>query len=208
LGLTRFLSSSLHSIKVLCSLTTPQHSTPILTSPTPPLPSESEDEVRVVKSKKDSAWDSMKDGIARIKNARRNTDWPLIQDEFAAVNKMIEKSKMLIITNGFPLFYIKMVAELEDHVQLAVKNKVAVAALKPAVSRALKQMKLQIKKHNDNYREQIADFRENPEKYGEDEAEEESDSSSSDSDEDRYTEMKRLRRYCLSLCIRIRFRYV
>jgi hypothetical protein len=140
--------------------------------------------VRVVKSKKDSAWDSMKEGIARIKNARRNTDWPLIQDEFAAVNKMIEKSKMLIITNGFPLFYIKMVAELEDHVQLAVKNKAAVAALKPAVSRALKQMKLQIKKHNDQYREQIADFRENPEKYGEDEAEEESEDSSSDSDED------------------------
>ena len=60
---------------------------------------------------------------SHTRNARKNNDWPLIQDEFGAVNKMIEKSKMLILTNGFPNFYIKMLAEVEEHVQTASKDR-------------------------------------------------------------------------------------
>lgn len=145
--------------------------------------------MRVVKSQKDRAWDSMRDGVGRIKNARKTSDWSVIQDEFASVNKMIEKSKMLILKDGLPNFYIRMLAEVEDHVQLALKDKEAIKKMKAVVSRALNQMKLQVRKHNDTYKTEIADFRANPEKYAE--ADEESsaeessdDSSDDDSDED------------------------
>jgi translation initiation factor 3 subunit C len=140
---------------------------------------DSEDEVRVVKSQKDRKWDSMREGIVRIRNARKNNDWPLIQDEFAAVNKMIEKSKMVILQSGLPNFYVKMLVEVEEHVQAALKDKDAIKKMKPVVSRALNQMKLQVRKHNENYKTEIADCRANPEKYVE--AVEESDDSSSDS---------------------------
>ena len=146
--------------------------------------SDSEDEVRVVKSQKDRKWDSIQEGIVRIRNARKNSDWPLIQDEFANVNKMIEKSKMLILQSGLPPFYVKMLMEVEDHVQLALKDKDAIKKMKPVVSRALNQMKLQVRKHNENYKEGIADCRANPDKYLEVEEEESSSSSESDSDSD------------------------
>lgn len=147
--------------------------------------SESEDEVRVVKSQKDRKWDSMKEGIAKIRNAKKNNDWSLIQDEFANVNKMVEKSKMLIIQSGLPNFYVKMLVEVEDHVQAALKDKEAMKKMKPVVTRALNQMKLQVRKHNENYKEQIADCRANPDKYQEIEEEsssEEDEESSSESD--------------------------
>eukprot|EP01031_Cornospumella_fuschlensis_P004833 gene4833-6047_t len=125
--------------------------------------SESEDEVRVVKSQKDKAWEGLREGITKIRNARRNGDWPLLQDEFAKVNKMIETSKQLIIThNGVPGFYIKMLMEVEDSLAAALKDKEGLKKLKPVVTRALNQMKLQVKKHNDGYKEQIADCRANP----------------------------------------------
>lgn len=108
----------------------------------------------------------------------------MIQDEFASVNKMIEKSKMLILQSGLPPFYVKMLAEVEDHVQLALKDKESIKKMKPVVSRALNQMKLQIRKHNENYKTEIADCRANPEKFQEVEsdADSSSDDSSSDSD--------------------------
>ncbi|RYG97870.1 hypothetical protein EON65_52225, partial [archaeon] len=124
----------------------------------------------MVKSQKDKAWEGLREGITKIRNARRNGDWPLLQDEFGNVNKMIEKSKLLIAThNGVPGFYIKMLVEVEDAVQAALKDKEGLKKLKPVVTKALNQMKLQVKKHNDAYKEQIADCRANPTKYEEEE---------------------------------------
>eukprot|EP01034_Spumella_vulgaris_P021628 gene21628-27667_t len=79
-----------------------------------------------------------------------------------------------------------MLAELEDHVQLALKDKETIKKMKAVVSRALNQMKLQVRKHNETYKTEIADFRANPEKYAEADEESDSDESSSDnsSDED------------------------
>lgn len=85
--------------------------------------SESDDEVRVVRSQKDRAFEYIHDAINRVKNARRNEDWSLIQDEFGNVNKLIEKSKMLIMQHGMPPAYIKMLMELEDHVTASLKDK-------------------------------------------------------------------------------------
>ena len=146
--------------------------------------SESDDEVRVVRSQKDKAWDSMLDGITKIKNAKKMNDWSAIQDEFEAVNKMIEKSKMLIAKNGIPKFYIKMLADVEDHVNNSLKDKETYGKMKPLMKKALDRMKLTVKKHNKQYEEQINDFRQHPEKYEEAEVEEEEDDDDDESDDD------------------------
>lgn len=123
--------------------------------------------MRVVKSQKDRAWDSMREGIARIKNAKKTNDWSLIQDEFDRVNKMIEKSKMLILKNGLPGFYIRMLAELEDYLGETLQDKEGVKRMKPTVKKALDRMKLSLKKHNKGFEKEIADFRAQPDKYTE-----------------------------------------
>lgn len=152
----------------------------------------SEDEVRVVKSAKDKTWESLQDGITKLKNARRNGDWGAVQDQFNNVNKIIEKSKTLIQKNGgTPGFYIRMLAELEDSIQAALQDKEGFKKLKPIMQRSLNQLKLQVKKYNnENFKAEIADFRVNPDKYQDKEEsdessdEEEDDESDSDSDSD------------------------
>lgn len=121
----------------------------------------------MARSHKDRAWDSMRDSITKIKNARRNADWPQVQDEFANVNKQIEKSKMLILQSGFPNFYIKMLMELEENVATAAKDKETIKKMKPVVSRALNQLKLQVRKHNEQYREKIDECKKDPSKFDE-----------------------------------------
>ena len=144
---------------------------------------DSEDEKRVVKSQKDRAWDTMQESILRIKNARKTNDWSVIQDEFEEVNRMVDKSKMLVTKNGLPKFYVKMLADVEDHLWATLKDKDLMNSVKPAIGRAINRMKLTIKKHNKNYEEQIADYRAHPEKY-EDDDEEEDDDDDDDSDDD------------------------
>ena len=139
-----------------------------------------------MKSGKDRAWDTMLEGIVRIRNAKKTNDWSVIQDEFDEVNRLVEKSKMLITQNGIPKFYIKMIAEVEEHLWATMKDKELMKNVKPVIGRAINRMKLTIKKHNKNYEEQIADYRANPEKYEEDVVAKDDDSSDDgdDSDED------------------------
>ena len=145
--------------------------------------SDSEDEKRVVKSQKDRAWDTMRESIVRIKNARKTNDWSVIQDEFDDVNKMVEKSKMLVMKNGLPKFYVKMLADVEDHLWATLKDKEVMNSVKPAIGRAINRMKLTIKKHNKNYEVQIADYRANPDKYEEDDEDGDADDDDDDSDD-------------------------
>ncbi len=123
--------------------------------------------MREVKSQKDRTWDGILESVVKLRSAQKNNDWSIIQDEFNNVNRQIERSRMLIATHGIPLFYIKMLAEIEDHVIAALKDKETVKKLKPGPARALNQLKLQVRKHNDNYRSEIADFRADPSKYEE-----------------------------------------
>lgn len=144
---------------------------------------DSEDEKRVVKSAHDKAWDSMRERNVKIYNSIKTNDWSAIQDEFEAVNKMVEKSKMLIIKEGLPKFYIKMLADLEDHLGVTLKDKELQKKMKPVVTKALNRMKLSLRKHNKTYEIQINDFRSNPDNYVEEE-QSESDDDDDDSDED------------------------
>lgn len=140
--------------------------------------SESEDEVRVVKSQKDKAWDSMRDAIGRIRSAMKINDWNIIFDEFKVANKLIEKAKMLILKDGIPKFYIKMLGDLEDFLVAALKDKDGIKKMKSSVAKSFNNMKLTLRKHNKTYEADIAAYRANPQDY------EEADSSEDESSED------------------------
>ena len=119
-----------------------------------------------------------------MKNARKNSDWAVIHDEFDEVNKVIVKAKMIIMTNGLPKFYVRMLGELEDQVNLISKDKELLKKMKPVTERAFNRLKLAVKKHNKAYETEIADFRANPDKYAAEEAEEDDSSSESESDDE------------------------
>lgn len=148
--------------------------------------SESEDEVREVKSHKDKAWDDMVVTIKKMKMAMKIDDWSSILDEFKALNKIVEKSKMLIIKNGLPSFYIRMLYDIETLVAETLKDKPKVKGFKAMVSKSFNTMKLTVRKHNKNYEDQLNDLKANPSKYpGADESSsDESSDSSSDDDSD------------------------
>jgi len=151
--------------------------------------SDSEDEVRVVKSAKEKAWDSMKETVAKIKNHMKINDWNGIQTNFEDVNKQIEKAKTLLVADGPPPFYIRLLAELEDFLAETLKDKDAQKKMNGPNARSLNRMKLLVRKHNKSYEEAIAAYRENPtievetEKHRHNKAESDSDSSSESSSE-------------------------
>jgi translation initiation factor 3 subunit C len=134
----------------------------------------------VVRSTTDRVWAHLQEIVLRLRNALKNGDWPLVQDEFDAVNKKMDKSKAQIEQTGIPKFYIKMLAYLEDEITAAVADKEGVKKMKPVVGRAVNRMKVTIKKHNKSYEGEIGDYRANPTKY--DTEVEESSDSDSDSD--------------------------
>lgn len=137
-----------------------------------------------MKSQKDKAWDSMRDSIKRMRSAMKINDWSAILDEFKNTNKIIEKSKMLILKNGLPKFYVKMLMDLEDFLVETLKDKDAIKKMKKEISKAFNTMKLSLRKHNKDYENEIAACRANPEEYVEVSSSESEDSSDEDEDSD------------------------
>ena len=128
----------------------------------------------------------MRDAIGRMRSAMKINDWSIILDEFKVTNKLIEKSKMLIIQNGIPKFYIKMLGDLEDFLASTLKDKDGLKKMKAQIAKSFNTMKLTLRKHNKTYEDEIAAYRANPADYAEVEDTKESsseDEKSSDEDE-------------------------
>ncbi|CAE7615016.1 EIF3C, partial [Symbiodinium microadriaticum] len=113
-------------------------------------------------------------------------DWSIILDEFKVTNKLIEKAKMLIIQNGIPKFYIKMLGDLEDFLVATLKDKDGIKKMKAQISKSFNTMKLTLRKHNKTYEDEIAAYRANPKEYEEFEVRKaaSSDEESSDSEDE------------------------
>eukprot|EP00632_Arachnochrysis_sp_CCMP2950_P011227 CAMPEP_0185693530 /NCGR_PEP_ID=MMETSP1164-20130828/3287_1 /TAXON_ID=1104430 /ORGANISM="Chrysoreinhardia sp, Strain CCMP2950" /LENGTH=830 /DNA_ID=CAMNT_0028360325 /DNA_START=12 /DNA_END=2500 /DNA_ORIENTATION=+ len=149
--------------------------------------SDSSDEgERVVRSAKDRAWDGMRAVVAKVRNSMKINDWTGIQTEFDALNKMVDKAKTHISKEGLPRFYVKTLADLEDFLVAALKDKEAQKKMNAANGRALNRMKLTLRRHNKTYEADIAAYRANPDAEGEgdDEDDDESDDDDDESDDD------------------------
>mmetsp|Transcript_474 Transcript_474/g.659 ORF Transcript_474/g.659 Transcript_474/m.659 type:complete len:192 (-) Transcript_474:125-700(-) len=125
--------------------------------------SDSEDEVRVVKSAKQKALEGMKAAATKIKNRLKVGDWSGVQTDFDELNKAVAKAdRSTGPGDGAPAFYIKLLAELEDAVAAGLANKAAVKKMNGPNAKGLNRMKLVLRKHNKQYEDRIAAFRENP----------------------------------------------
>ncbi|ETO76956.1 hypothetical protein F444_07828 [Phytophthora nicotianae P1976] len=143
--------------------------------------SESDEEVRVVKSAKDKALENMERNCTGIKNHMKINDWTQIQTEFDELAKQLERAKKTITT--LPVFYLRTMVALEDFLAEKVKNKAEQKKMSKENSKALIRMKGKLKKQLEPMRKQIDDFRANPVDSSEEEESESSSESSSDESE-------------------------
>jgi translation initiation factor 3 subunit C len=142
--------------------------------------SDSEEEVRVVKSAKDKALENMENKCSGIKNHMKINDWTQIQTEFDDLVKLLERAKKSL--NALPTFYLRTMVALEDFLGEKVKNKAEQKKMSKENSKALIRMKGKIKKQLEPIRKQIDDFRANPVDSSEDESSSSSESESSSSE--------------------------
>ncbi|CAI5745012.1 unnamed protein product [Peronospora destructor] len=139
--------------------------------------SDSEEEVRVVKSAKDKALEHMERNCNNIRNHMKINDWMQIQTEFDELTKQFERAKKTMST--LPTFYLRTMMSLEDFLAEKVKKKAEQKKMSKENSKALIRMKGKLKKQLEPMRKQIDDFRASPV-----ESSEESESSSSESSEE------------------------
>ena len=127
--------------------------------------SDSDEEQRVVRSHKDKANESIQEGILKIRNAMKTNDWSVIHDEYVAVNGLVDKTKSKY---GVPLNYIKMLGDVNELVNVTLKDKEGMKKLRKPIAHALNQTKMSIRKLCSNiYSAEINDYKENPDKYKE-----------------------------------------
>jgi translation initiation factor 3 subunit C len=143
--------------------------------------SDSEDEVRVVKSGKERALDTFRKYIGTIRTAMKARDYYAIQTEFDELMKSMIKAKQYL-QEGVPKPLVRILCDLEDYNEERLKDKEQFKKLSARQGRALNRMKLTLKKHNKAYKIVMDAYRKNPVvSDGESEAEK-ADGSDSDSD--------------------------
>ena len=122
--------------------------------------SEEEDETRVVRSQKDKKWEILTTHCAKIKNKLKIQDYVSTYSEFEELNRQIVKADSLLQAEGIPVFYIRTLARLEDAV--AALTKEGQKKLSTNNAKSFTKLKINLKKHNKNYEEDLKKFRVNP----------------------------------------------
>mmetsp|Transcript_51455 Transcript_51455/g.117053 ORF Transcript_51455/g.117053 Transcript_51455/m.117053 type:complete len:1013 (+) Transcript_51455:114-3152(+) len=146
--------------------------------------SDSEEENRKVVSAKDKAWIAMESDVGSIRNAIKNNDWARIQETFNELKIKISKQDALIKKEGgVPNFYIRVLVELEDFLEVTLKDKEGQKKMSKANGRALNRMKLDLRKNNKPFEDRLKEYREKP-VVSDDEADKSAEESGSGSDSD------------------------
>jgi len=149
---------------------------------------DSEEEVRVVKSAKERTFESLENFITSIRNAMKIKDYAKIQSNFDDLvkNMNTSRSKSIIDSHGgVPRFFVKILCDLEDFIALRKKDKAASKKLSAKQGRSLNRMGLSLRKHNKQYEKLMIEYRANPgASSSEEESDDDEDSSDSDSDSD------------------------
>lgn len=121
---------------------------------------ESEEEKRVVRSTKDRRWDAIKVHCKALKNHLRIADFVSVLNDFDEMNKQLLKARNIIESEGVPTFYVRSLVRLEDAVNNTSKD--AIKKMSTHNNKSFTKLKLQLKKHNREYEENIKAFRANP----------------------------------------------
>ena len=146
--------------------------------------SESDDEVRVVKSGRERAVETFNKHISAIRSAMKSRDYFTIQTEFDELAKAMIKAKK-VLAEGVPRSLVRILVELEDYVPERLADKESFKQLSARQGRALNRMKLTLNKHNKPFQLVMNEYRKNPvTEDDEDESEDEDDDDDSGSDSD------------------------
>ncbi|KAI8063594.1 eukaryotic translation initiation factor 3 subunit 8 N-terminus-domain-containing protein [Gongronella butleri] len=121
---------------------------------------------RKIKSQKDKRLDDMHNATNAIQNGRNNNDWTLILSEFDKLSTSVNKATTGFDKMPFPKFYIKLLVELDDHIQdTTQKEKAAKKKINAANGKALNNMKIKIKKLSKQYDAMIKEYKKDPEAF-------------------------------------------
>jgi len=154
--------------------------------------SDSEDEVREVKSGKQRAMEGFQERIKTVRGEMRKGDYFETLNAFDELTKAMVKAKQYL-AEGVPRPLVKILCDLEDFAADRLKDKAAFKKVSARQGRSLNRLKLSLKKHNVAYATVMDMYRENPDEGDDDEDDDEDDdaesaassssSSSSDSDD-------------------------
>jgi translation initiation factor 3 subunit C len=145
--------------------------------------SDSDDDVRVVKSAKERSLEAFTTHIQNLRSFMKQRDFKGIQSEFDELSKAMVKAKK-VLAAGVPRQLVRILVDLEDFVKECLEDKVAFKKLTPNQGRALNRMKLTLHKHNKPYQIVIDHYRKNPvteQDADDDDGKDDSDDSGDDS---------------------------
>jgi len=109
---------------------------------------ESEDEQkRVIQTNKDKRFGELDKSVKKIKNSMKINDWSAISEEWAAVGKLLEKAKTVLLNSPLPSFYVRFCALLEDLIKETYSNKDLRKNMKQNNAKGLNTMKQQFTKY-------------------------------------------------------------
>eukprot|EP01133_Synstelium_polycarpum_P015765 gene15765-18737_t len=135
---------------------------------------------RVVRSAKDKLWEQLDKNLKDIKSHVATNDWALIQADYEAMTKAVDKSSALIQKDGMPQSFIKGLYLIEAALPLdeSIKKK-----LSQKNSKSHTFLRQKVKKSVQTYETHVKVYRENPALVNDNAAADDSDSDS-DSEEE------------------------
>uniref|UniRef100_A0A8C5E9Z4 Eukaryotic translation initiation factor 3 subunit C n=1 Tax=Gouania willdenowi TaxID=441366 RepID=A0A8C5E9Z4_GOUWI len=140
------------------------------------LSDDEEDTKRVVRSAKDKRFEELTNLIKTIRNAMKIRDMAKCLEEFEQLCRAFLKSKNIVDKEGVPSFYIRLLADLEDYLNLLWEDKEGKKKMNKNNAKALSTLRQKIRKYNRDYETEITAYKEVSERRF--------SCSSSDSDDD------------------------
>uniref|UniRef100_A0A8C5E8G3 Eukaryotic translation initiation factor 3 subunit C n=1 Tax=Gouania willdenowi TaxID=441366 RepID=A0A8C5E8G3_GOUWI len=148
------------------------------------LSDDEEDTKRVVRSAKDKRFEELTNLIKTIRNAMKIRDMAKCLEEFEQLCRAFLKSKNIVDKEGVPSFYIRLLADLEDYLNLLWEDKEGKKKMNKNNAKALSTLRQKIRKYNRDYETEITAYKENPQESADEEEEKEAGDSGSSSDSD------------------------
>eukprot|EP00127_Corallochytrium_limacisporum_P002165 Clim_evm59s108 gene=Clim_evmTU59s108 len=140
--------------------------------------SESEDEERVVKSKKDKRFEELAELGRNIRNHKNIKDWNAAQSDYDAMEKALKKTKGIVGGGATPKIFLKYLIELDEAVEQAAADKEGRKKMSKTSVKALNALRQKLRKAVRAYEGEIELYKKDPLVSGE------SDDEDEDEDED------------------------
>ncbi len=149
---------------------------------------EEEDRKRVVRSAKEKRYEQLHAIIKTIRNSKKIKDFYKMESSFIELTKALEKARPVIVKeeNGVvPKFYIRILVEMEDLINETWEDKEGRKNMNKNNSKSLGSLRQKLRKYiREEFEEEVAKIRENPDAEDEPEEAEGEERGGDDDDDD------------------------